>query len=269
LPSPTTTIGSQFVGHWDAVPAHWHNTNGSRAYVPSGTAITSQPSRIEFVPLAGLRIQGWPFVANITDGDFWNFGTSPRKPPGGLVAAFYFADKDDDLDDWNAVRCTRPDLIEFNGNGVTGSGFVITLSRGTNTRGGPHPIGTGGGNNISPTQQGAANKIPVGSVPLHILSVGGYAGAGVSLMAGPNRFHSVPAESLRWQCYYFSAINNNQTWTSADTIPPPKGMVTAAWMGDNNSGGLDIVTPRLTSANEVLFRSTGIDRNGWLLVGCR
>jgi hypothetical protein len=284
LASPTTTIGSQFVGNWSSIPAHWHNTANpsagtpSRQYVPGATALTSQPTKIEFIPLAGLRIQGWAFFANITEGDFWNFGNSTRKPPGGLVAAFYMPNDDDATNDFNAVRCTRPDLIEFNGLGVTGSGWVITVSRGTTTRGGSHPTGTGGGSNISP-QQASVNAPPDGSVPLQYRiadrfnanPVLGYIATGTPLIesSGNQQIAFAPAESLRWSCYYFAAINNGNTWTSADTVMPPKGIVTAAWMPDTNSAGGDIVNVRVESANSIRFRTGGVGRNGWLLVGCR
>lgn len=265
MASPTTTIGSQFVGHWDSVPAHYHNNNGSRSYVTSATALTSQPSRIEFVPIAGCRIQGWSFFSNLNDGDFWNFNNSTRKPPGGLISAFHFADNDTNADDLKTVRVEQRDVVQFAGTANTGNGFLITLSRGTNTRGGSHVGGSGGGTNVSPNLSAAA-RTPVGHVPIHIRNDGTYAGSGGTLSTGV-RF--VPADSLRWSCYYFSAINNSNTWSSADNIPPPKGMVTAAWMPDTNTAAGDICTPRVTDANTVRFATSGAGKNGWLLVGCR
>lgn len=119
---------------------------------------------------------------------------------------------------------------------------------------------------INPTTTiGTANIVgPWNSVPAHFRPTTGYVASGTALSDA--QVHFVPITGLRKSCFYFTDIDNNDTWDASSTIKPPRGLVCAFWLPDVDT--TDDECPRVTSANAVHFvgRANG---SGWLLVFSR
>ena len=129
--SPTTTIGATNVGPWNTVPAHYNNTNGTRAYVAAGTALSA--GTLEFLPMEGLRCEAWFFNASVNDGDVWNREFPSQKSPNGIVCAAWIPRDDDEVENLKTVRVTYSATngtgILFTGTGASGSGWVVLWRR--------------------------------------------------------------------------------------------------------------------------------------------